>query len=467
MSGPTVLFVDDEEHLRLAAEQTLQLADLDVTCLPEAEAALAKLSRNFPGVLVTDIRMQGMDGLTLMRRCLDIDPEFPVILVTGHGDVELAVSSMRDGAYDFLEKPFAPSLLVDTVRRALDKRRLTLENRMLRSQVGGRDVIEARLAGRSDVMVDVRRQIRAVAQAQADVLIIGETGTGKEVAARALHRAATTRDGSDGDAPFVHINCAALPAELIESELFGHEAGAFPGATRARYGKFEHARGGTVFLDEINTLSQPLQAKLLHAIQNRSITRLGSNDTIELDVRFIAASKMDLEAEAANGDFRSDLLYRLNVVTIRMPTLSARPEDIPRLFIQLVHEASARYKTPAPQVPGAVLASLAGRQWPGNVRELRNAADRFALDLDLGLDPAISTGTDEAASGRPGAGRIAAQTLAEQVAAHEKGLIAAAITANSGNLKTTYEALGVSRKALYEKMKKYDLARQDFMSEDQ
>lgn len=467
MSGPTVLFVDDEEHLRLAAEQTLQLADLDVTCLPEAEAALAKLSRNFPGVLVTDIRMQGMDGLTLMRRCLDIDPEFPVILVTGHGDVELAVSSMRDGAYDFLEKPFAPSLLVDTVRRALDKRRLTLENRMLRSQVGGRDVIEARLAGRSDVMVDVRRQIRAVAQAQADVLIIGETGTGKEVAARALHRAATTRDGSDGDAPFVHINCAALPAELIESELFGHEAGAFPGATRSRYGKFEHARGGTVFLDEINTLSQPLQAKLLHAIQNRSITRLGSNDTIELDVRFIAASKKDLEAEAASGEFRSDLLYRLNVVTIRMPTLSARPEDIPRLFIQLVHEASARYKRPAPQVPGAVLGSLAGRQWPGNVRELRNVADRFALDLDLGLDPASSTGTDEDSSGSSGAGKVAAHTLAEQVAAHEKGLIAAAITANSGNLKTTYEALGVSRKALYEKMKKYDLARQDFLSEDQ
>lgn len=467
MSAPTVLFVDDEEHLRLAAEQTLQLADLHVTCLPDAEAALAKLSRNFPGVLVTDIRMQGMDGLTLMRRCLDIDPEFPVILVTGHGDVELAVSSMREGAYDFLEKPFAPSLLVDTVRRALDKRRLTLENRMLRSQVGGRDVIEARLAGRSDVMVDVRRQIRAVAQTQADVLIIGETGTGKEVAARALHRAATTRDGSDSDAPFVHINCAALPAELIESELFGHEAGAFPGATRSRYGKFEHARGGTVFLDEINTLSQPLQAKLLHAVQNRSITRLGSNDAIELDVRFIAASKKDLEAEAASGQFRGDLLYRLNVVTIRMPALSARREDIPRLFIQLVHEASARYKTPARQVPGAVLASLAGRQWPGNVRELRNAADRFALDLDLGLDPAMSTRADDANFGRSSARSVTAQTLAAQVAAHEKGLIAAAITANSGNLKTTYETLGVSRKALYEKMKKYDLARQDFMNEDQ
>lgn len=466
MSGQTVLFVDDEEHLRLAAEQTLQLADLDVTCLPDAEAALARLSRNFSGILVTDIRMQGMDGLALMRRCLDIDPEFPVILVTGHGDVELAVSSLREGAYDFLEKPFAPSLLVDTVRRALDKRRLTLENRMLRSQVGGRDVIEARLAGRSDAMIAVRRQIRAVAQTQADVLIVGETGTGKEVAARALHRAGSAKDGADSDAPFVHINCAALPAELIESELFGHEAGAFPGATRSRFGKFEHARGGTVFLDEINSLSQPLQAKLLHAIQNRSITRLGSNDPIALDVRFIAASKKDLEAEAASGAFRSDLLYCLNVVTIRMPPLVARREDIPRLFIQLVHDACARYKRPAPDVPGAVLASLAGRAWPGNVRELRNAADRFALDLDLGLDPAVSGSADENDSGRSGAQDVSSQTLAAQVAAHEKGLIAAAITANGGNLKTTYEALGVSRKALYEKMKKYDLARQDFVSED-
>jgi two-component system C4-dicarboxylate transport response regulator DctD len=380
MSEETVLFVDDEEHLRLAVEQSLQLAELDVTCLSDGEAALANVSRTFPGILVTDIRMEGLDGLTLMRRCLDIDPAFPVVLVTGHGDVDLAVQSMRDGAYDFLEKPFAPSRLVETVRRALDKRRLTLENRALRSQVGGRDAVEARLGGRSEVMVDLRRQVRAVAAADTDVLIVGETGTGKEVAARALHRASPR-----SEAPFVHINCAALPAELIESELFGHEAGAFAGATRARYGKFEHARTGTVFLDEIDSLPQPLQAKLLHAVQNRQITRLGSNDPIELDVRFIAASKKNLEVEAAEGRFRSDLLYRLNVVTLRMPTLGERREDIPKLFMQLVHEACARYKRAVPDVPGGLLASLVTRSWPGNVRELRNAADRFALDLDLDL----------------------------------------------------------------------------------
>ncbi|MCR9122373.1 MAG: sigma-54 dependent transcriptional regulator [Phyllobacteriaceae bacterium] len=448
MTGETVLFVDDEEHLRLAAEQALQLEDLPVTCVGQAEKALAQISRNFPGILVTDIRMPGMDGIELMRRALEIDPEFPVILVTGHGDVELAVQCMREGAYDFLEKPYAPSRLVETVRRALDKRRLTLENRALRSQVGGRDAIEARLSGRSAAMVELRHQIRAIAATEADVLIVGATGTGKEVAARALHRASTR-----GDWPFVHINCAALPEALIESELFGHEAGAFPGATRARYGKFEHARGGTVFLDEIESMPQPMQAKLLHAIQNRAITRLGSNDPVELDVRFVAASKTDLEAEAAAGRFRSDLLYRLNVVTLRVPDLTERREDIPRLFVQLVNEAAARYKRPAPEVPGAVLNAVSARAWPGNVRELRNAADRFALGLDLAIG--------DSASGAPTDGADA--NLADRVADYERALIAASLTAHGGSLKETYEALGLSRKALYEKMQKYGLDRAAFI----
>ena len=444
MTREPILFVDDEDHLRLAAEQTLQLEDLEPDCFADAAKALTHVARDFPGILVTDIRMPGMDGLTLMARALEIDPEFPVILVTGHGDVDLAVQSMRDGAYDFLEKPYDPARLVSTVRRALDKRRLTLENRALRRQVGGRDKIEARLTGRSEVMVRLREQVRAIAPTDADVLIQGATGTGKEVAARAIHRA-SARDGK----PFVRINCAALPADLIDSELFGHEAGAFPGATRARYGKFEHARGGTVFLDEIDAMSPAVQAKLLTAIQNRSITRLGSNDPVALDLRFIAASKQDLEAAAATGGFRSDLLYRLNVVTLRMPDLEERREDIPRLFTHLVAEAAARYKRPVPEVPGAVLGAVAARRWPGNVRELRNAADRFALglDLDIGTEPeAVPEGV----------------TLADRMAAHEKALIAASLAAHGGSLKETYEALGLSRKALYEKMQKYGLSRGDF-----
>jgi two-component system, NtrC family, C4-dicarboxylate transport response regulator DctD len=238
--------------LRHAATQALMLADLAALPCDTGPEALSHLDRDFPGILVTDIRMPGMDGLTLMAEALKIDPELPVILVTGHGDVDLAVASMKGGAYDFLEKPYAPARLVEAVGRALEKRRLTLENRRLRAGGTGiapDDPVAARLLGRSAPMVRLRAQLRALAATQADVLIEGETGTGKEVAARALH-AASPR----ADRPFIAVNCAALPAELIESELFGHEAGAFPGATRARYGRFEHARGGTLFLDEIDSL---------------------------------------------------------------------------------------------------------------------------------------------------------------------------------------------------------------------
>jgi two-component system C4-dicarboxylate transport response regulator DctD len=439
MTVEKILFVDDEAELRFAAEQTLALADLPVKTLPNAEAALPLITRAFPGVLVTDIRMDGMDGLDLMRAALDIDPAFPVILVTGHADVDIAVHSMREGAYDFLEKPYAPARLVATIRRALEKRRLTIENRALRRDVTGADKVEARLTGRSDIMVDLRKSIRAIAATDADVLLAGDTGTGKDLTARAIH------DTSARAAhPFVHINCAALPDHLVESELFGHEAGAFPGAMRPRYGKFEFARQGTVFLDEIDCLPVPIQAKLLHAIQNRQITRLGSNDPVGLDIRIIAATKTDLEQAVAEGRCRSDLLYRLNVVTLHLPALCDRRDDIPALFVNLAAQAAARYSKQVREVPAAVLGQVATRNWPGNVRELRNAADRFCLGLPLDLtDTAVADDV----------------TLADHMAQHEKSLIAAALTAQNGSLKQTYEALGLSRKALYEKMQKHGLSK--------
>ncbi|GAA0785355.1 sigma-54-dependent Fis family transcriptional regulator [Roseibium denhamense] len=448
MTGQKILFVDDEEHLRFAAKQSLELEGLEVDCFADADGALQHVSRDFPGILVTDIRLPGTDGLSLMRKVLEIDPSFPVILVTGHGDVELAVSSMRDGAYDFVEKPFAPSRLVETVRRALDKRRLTLENRTLRRQVGARDNVEAVLHGRSAAMRALRDQVGSVAAADVDLLITGETGVGKEVASRAIHQASAR-----GSMPFVHINCGALPANLVESELFGHEAGAFQGAMRTRIGRFEAARGGTVLLDEIDSLSPALQTKLLHALQNRIVTRLGSNEPVELDVRFIAATKKDLDAEVSAGRFRPDLLYRLNVVTITIPPLEARREDIPLLFGQLVAEAAGRFKRELPDVPGSVMAAIAGRDWPGNVRELRNAADRFVLGLGLGSDLELLTGGE--------------LSLADRVSLHEKSLIAATLAAHGGSIKDTYEALRISRKALYEKMQKYDLSRKAFSEEAQ
>jgi len=436
----TVLFVDDEEELRTVTAQTLMLADIPAQVFDRADTALAQVNRGFAGVLVTDIRMPDHDGLWLMRKVLEIDPQFPVILITGHGDVDLAVQSMREGAYDFIEKPFAPARLVDTIRRALEKRRLTIENRALKREVGNRDKLEARLIGRSQAMVTLRKEIRTIAATEADVLITGETGTGKDLTARALHDFSARADH-----PFVHINCAALPEALVESELFGHEAGAFPGAMRPRFGKFEFARQGTVFLDEIDSLPAGVQGKLLHALQDRQVTRLGANEPVQLDIRVIAAAKSDLAAAVADGLFRADLLYRLNVVTLNLPPVSVRRDDIPSLFLSLATEAAARYGKVMPDVPADLLARMAMQDWPGNVRELRNAADRFVLGLGPARQDPLPEGT----------------SLADRMAAHEKALIRATLTAQAGSLKQTYEALGISRKALYEKMQKYGLTKQD------
>jgi two-component system C4-dicarboxylate transport response regulator DctD len=443
MKPPVILLVDDEDELRRSTAQSLDLAGFHVQDFAAAEGALDFVTQGLNGVVVTDIRMPGMDGMTLMGRVRDIDPDIPVILATGHGDVQLAVRAMREGAYDFIEKPFTTQHLADMAARALDRRRLVLENRQLRAVAGKRDDIEARLPGRTQAMVELRYQLRAVAATDADILVIGDTGTGKEVAARAIHDISAR-----GTKPFVAIDCAALPAVLIESELFGHEAGAFPGALRPRYGKFEHARGGTILLDEIGSMPLDLQAKLLRVIQERVITRLGSNEPIQLDVRFIAASKADLEAEVAAGRFRADLLYRLNVVTLRMPSLAQRREDVPLLFLQLVREAAARYRLDDAEVPPQIIADVARREWPGNVRELRNAADRYVLGLGLRL---AETAGEDGASAR----------LADRVADFEKSVISGALAAHGGMLKPVYESLGISRKTLYEKMQKYALDKHD------
>ena len=444
MKQGSILFVDDEEDLRRAAEQTFDLADLPIRPLEKGEDALEIVSRGFPGIIISDIRMPGMKGTDLLRAALEIDFELPVILVTGHGDVQMAVEAMRDGAYDFIEKPFAPDRLVEVARRALDKRRLTLENRELRDELTKRDNLETRLTGRAPVMVELRQKLRTIGQTETDVLILGATGTGKEVVARSLHELSDRADG-----PFVAINCGALDAATIESEFFGHEAGAFPGAMRARYGKFEHARGGTVFLDEIGAMPEPMQVKLLRVVENRQINRLGSNETIDLDVRFIAATKDDLEEAVSLGSFRGDLYYRLSQVALTVPSLAERQEDIPRLFLQLANEAARRYRRDFVDVPTEFLARLSAQKWPGNVRELRHAADRYVLGI--GEQP-ISNQEGTKNDG----------TLAERMAAHEKVILSLELNAHNGVLKEVYERLGLSRKSLYEKMQKHCLDRNDF-----
>ena len=443
MSALHVLLVDDDADLRASTEQALDLAGLKVEGLSSPEMALERITAGFAGVVITDIRMPDMDGLTLMTRIHEIDGDIPVILITGHGDVPLAVRAMRDGAHDFIEKPFSGAQLATIAARALSYRQLVLDNRRLRAVAGQADDLEARLVGRSNAMIALRRQVRTVGPSDADVLIIGDTGTGKEVVARALHdmsvRAAR---------PFVAITCSALPDTLIESELFGHEAGAFPGAIRARMGKFDHARGGTILLDDIGAMPLALQGKLLRVLQDRVITPLGSNVQHDLDLRFIATSRVPLEHEVTLGRFRADLLYRLNAVSLRLPPLSERVEDIPALFARLLSEACARHRLPARTVSPEFLAELARADWPGNVRELRNVAERHALGLERDQQNEDAT--------------TQTRSLAEQIAAHERKLLVDALIRHKGVLKPVYESMGLSRKALYDKLVKHGIDKAHF-----
>ncbi|MBP2299055.1 sigma-54-dependent transcriptional regulator [Azospirillum picis] len=440
----SVLFVDDERAVRLAGQQALELAGFDVTACDGAERALRHLGRDWPGCLVTDVRMPQMDGLSLLAKVRDLDPDLPVIVITGHGDVPMAVEAMRNGAYDFLEKPFPSDRLTETARRAVEKRRLVMENRRLRAQLAGGVDPAGTIVGRTAGIERLRATISAVADTDADVLVFGETGTGKEMVARALHAASGRRKN-----PFVALNCGAMPEAIFESELFGHEAGAFTGAAKRRIGRIEHAGGGTLFLDEIESMPMHLQVKLLRVIQERVVEPLGSNEQVPVDLRVVAATKADLRQAADAGRFRADLYYRLNVVVLTIPPLRERRDDIPLLFQHFVLQAASRYNR-EPRTPSRdQLQRLMGQDWPGNVRELRNAADRFVLGLE-----------EAAPAAEPAA---AALSLAEQVDLFEKGLIQSELARHRGSVKATIEALSVPRKTFYDKLKRYGLSREDFV----
>jgi two-component system, NtrC family, C4-dicarboxylate transport response regulator DctD len=441
-----VLLIDDDPHLRQALSQTLDLAGLKVASLADAQGAAALIERDWPGVVVSDIRMPGIDGLQLLEQLHRQDPELPVLLITGHGDVPLAVQAMRAGAYDFLEKPFPSEHLLDSVRRALALRRLVLDNRSLRLALSDRNELSARLVGQSAAMLRLREQIGALAGIAADVLILGETGAGKEVVARALHDLSNRRGG-----PFVAINAGALAESVVESELFGHEPGAFTGAQKRRIGKFEFANGGTLFLDEIESMSMEVQVKLLRLLQERVVERLGGNQLIPLDIRVIAATKEDLRQAADQGRFRADLYYRLNVAPLRIPPLRERGEDILLLFQHFADCAGKRHGLSARELQSAQRAQLLRHPWPGNVRELQNAAERFALGLDLDLGVQIESpaqGDDAVPSGN----------LSEQVEAFERALIGAELSRPHSSLRSVAEALGVPRKTLHDKLRKHGLS---------
>ncbi|MCU6497826.1 sigma-54 dependent transcriptional regulator [Rugamonas sp. A1-17] len=431
--------IEDEAALRLATSQTLELGGFSVQACASAEEALALLRADYPGVIVTDVRLPGRSGLELLAQAAALDAELPVIVVTGHGDVEMAVSAMRSGAYDFIEKPFAAERLLDAVRRAQERRRLVLENRQLRSD-RARHPDMPDLVGRSAAIEQLKVLIRNIAPAGVDVLINGQTGTGKEVAARLLH-AASGRKGN-----FVAINCGALPESVFESEIFGHEAGAFTGAQKRRIGKLEYAQGGTVFLDEIESMPMALQVKLLRVLQERRLERLGANDTVALDCTIVAATKLDLLQLSAQGQFREDLYYRLSVVSIELPRLRDRRDDIPLLLAHFTADAAARYRRPLPQWSAQQMAQWQAAEWPGNVRELRNFAERLVLGVAATAPPAAPADAVEALS------------LPQQVDHHERELIVQALSAVDGNVALAADNLMVPRKTLYDKLKKYQIA---------
>ncbi|WP_225775053.1 sigma-54-dependent transcriptional regulator [Pseudomonas sp. Marseille-Q5115] len=433
----SVLIVEDDPHVLLGCQQALGLEDIPSEGVASAELALERVGADFQGVVVSDIRLPGMDGLQLLARLKAIDANLPVVLITGHGDVPLAVNAMRQGAYDFMEKPFSPERLVEVVRRALEQRALALEVLSLRRRLAGREALDQRLIGGSAAMRSLRETISNVADTPANVLIVGETGTGKELVARCLHD--FSRRASQ---PFVALNCAALPEPMFESEIFGHEAHVFGGANAQRIGKVEHADGGTLFLDEVESMSDPLQVKMLRVLQERTLERLGSNQPVDVDIRVLAATKADLVHGNYEGYLRSDFYYRLNVVTLVIAPLRERREDIPELFDHFVRQAALRFDREVPPATPATLSALAAHSWPGNVRELRNVAERHALGLPLFKH------------GHAQASRL---NFAEAVEAFERGLLEDALNANGGNLTQASQVLGMAKTTLFDKVKKYRL----------
>ena len=433
----SVVFVEDDDDVAAGSAQALDLAGFEVMRFDSVESARTTVTAGLPAVVVCDVRLPGASGTAWALELHRLDPELPVILITGHGDIAMAVHAMRDGAYDFIEKPCSSERLASVVRRAAEKRRLVLEVLSLRHQLEGWQGIKAALIGRSTQMERVRELVRTLAAAPADVVIYGETGTGKDLVARCLHDHSERRRGH-----FVPVNCGGLPETLVDSEIFGHEVGSFTGATRRRIGKFEHASGGTLFLDEIESMPLAVQVKLLRALQDRTIERVGSNDAVSVDCRVIAASKEDLQSLSEQKRFRSDLYYRLGVAFIELPPLRERREDVPLLFEHFTLQAARRYDRPAPIADDRTLSALMAHSWPGNVRELRNVADRFVLGL-LGDDVGTKLGQHESSTSLP-----------EQLEHIERALITESLRRHHGDVTSAAHALAVPKQTLYDKLRR-------------
>lgn len=477
----TVLVVDDKEMMRDSVATTLQRAGFTVVTAPDAEAGLQSATLKRPDVVVTDMKMPGMSGVDLLERIRQIDDDLPVILMTAFGTIETAVRAMRLGAFDYLTKPFEGDELIITVKRAIEHRRLLRENAVLK--VHGTPSAEAtdpagidaparrvgldRLIGESTAMKTLREQLIAVAKSHGTVLVTGESGVGKEVVARTIHEISPRSEGA-----FLAVNCAALSPSLLESELFGHERGAFTGAERLRKGRFELADNGTLLLDEVSEIDPQIQAKLLRVLQERQFERVGSSLCIGIDVRVVATSNRDLPESVKKGDFRQDLYFRLNVLPIVVPPLRERVEDIAPLAEHFVREICRRDGRATMRIAPEAMELLTRYSWPGNVRELQNICERAVVLTPASEDalvtpdlvrPWLSMPTTTpisgieakpvaAIAGLPRADPAAAGRTLEEV---ERDAIVAMLVKHNGHRQKTAKALGIGVRTLGLKLKKW------------
>src|SRR6266540_708931 len=447
---PSILLVDDEPGVRSALGGVLRDEGYEVDAVDSGEACLERLGRQAYDVVVLDIWLPGMDGLVTFARMRERQIESQVVMISGHGNIESAVRAIKMGAFDFVEKPLSLEKTVLVVRNALRQRRLEAENQALRAKVDAHHT----MVGESYAMVQLREQVAMAAPTNGRVLIYGENGTGKELVARNIHQISRRRTG-----PFIEVNCAAIPEELIESELFGHVRGAFTGAVADRRGKFELAHGGTLFLDEIADMSLKTQAKVLRALQEQIVEPVGGTSSVKVDVRVIAATNKDLPVEIRAGRFREDLYFRLNVIPIFVPPLRDRDADIPLLAEHFMIEFAREYGRRPKRLDSGATTGLRSYRWPGNVRELRNVIERLMImvpgDVIALSDLAFLDGGAISTVEQPGTPML---TLHDARERFERDYILRALAAQHGNISRTADALGVERSNLYRKMKAFGIA---------
>jgi two-component system, NtrC family, nitrogen regulation response regulator NtrX len=444
MRESMIMVVDDEEGIRESLSGILEDEHFTVTTAESGEEALGMLKEHSPDLVLLDVWMKGMDGIATLKEIRKVRPDLPVVMVSGHANIELAVSATREGAYDFLEKPLSLERVVLVVQRALEKRNLEIENLSLKRDLTRR----WNLVGTSRTIRQLKEQIEVLAKSNSRVLILGESGVGKELIARLIHEKSPR-----ADKPFIEVNCAAIPQELIESEVFGHEKGSFTGAFERKKGKFELADEGTLFLDEIGDMSFATQAKMLRVIETQEFQRVGGSRNLKVDVRIISATNKDLEDEVRKGSFREDLLYRLNVIPVHVPPLRERREDIQSLVAHFLDFFALEYGQKPKGISEEGLTMLKSYDWPGNIRELRNVIERLVIMTPHGLVTAgdISVGAPARAD------YFSFQTLKDARDSFEKDFLIKKLEENNWNISKTAELLEVERSNLHRKIKVYDI----------